>query len=145
MSPQRLPDDPRMRRVVAFYEGLQPADLARLDTVYTADARFRDPFHDVQGLPALRAIFERMFRDLASPRFELLDGVVAGDRGFLTWNFHARLRGRAVRIHGGSWLEFAPEGRVAVHRDYWDAAQELYEQLPLIGSLMRWLRRRAAS
>jgi hypothetical protein len=31
-----------------------------------------------------------------------------------------------------------------MHRDYWDAAEELYEQLPGIGVLMRWLRRRAA-
>jgi steroid delta-isomerase len=30
------------------------------------------------------------------------------------------------------------------HRDYWDAAGELYEQLPVIGSLMRWLKRRIA-
>ena len=29
-----------------------------------------------------------------------------------------------------------------VHRDYWDAAEELYEKLPLLGALMRWLKRR---
>jgi hypothetical protein len=39
---------------------------------------------------------------------------------------------------------FAPDGRVIRHRDYWDAAQELYEKMPVIGGLMRWLRRRAA-
>ena len=32
-------------------------------------------------------------------------------------------------------------GRVNYHRgDYWDAAEELYEKLPLIGSLMYWLK-----
>jgi hypothetical protein len=31
----------------------------------------------------------------------------------------------------------------AVHRDYWDAAEELYEKLPLLGSLMRWWKRAA--
>ena len=35
-------------------------------------------------------------------------------------------------------------GRVAFHRDYWDAAEELYEKLPGLGGLMRWLKRRAA-
>jgi len=29
------------------------------------------------------------------------------------------------------------------HRDYWDAAEELYEKLPVIGALMRWLKKRA--
>ena len=27
-----------------------------------------------------------------------------------------------------------------MHRDYWDAAEELYEKLPLLGALMRWLK-----
>ncbi len=35
--------------------------------------------------------------------------------------------------------------RVAEHRDYWDAAEELYEKMPVVGSLMRWLKRRANS
>lgn len=30
-----------------------------------------------------------------------------------------------------------------MHRDYWDAAEELYEKLPVLGDLMRWLRRQA--
>jgi hypothetical protein len=35
--------------------------------------------------------------------------------------------------------------RVAVHRDYWDAAEELYEKLPVVGGVMRWLKKRANS
>jgi len=32
---------------------------------------------------------------------------------------------------------------VSLHRDYWDAAEELYEQIPVLGGFMRWLKRRA--
>jgi hypothetical protein len=38
---------------------------------------------------------------------------------------------------------FNEEGRVTMHRDYWDAAEELYEKLPVVGALMRWLKKRA--
>jgi hypothetical protein len=31
---------------------------------------------------------------------------------------------------------------VVDHRDYWDAAEELYETLPLLGTLLRALRSR---
>jgi hypothetical protein len=48
-------------------------------------------------------------------------------------------------IRGGSHLKYATDGRIALHRDYWDAAEELYEKLPGLGSLMRWLKRRANS
>jgi hypothetical protein len=44
---------------------------------------------------------------------------------------------------GATHLVFDADGKVAVHRDYWDAAEELYEKLPLLGGLMRWLKRRA--
>ena len=47
-----------------------------------------------------------------------------------------------MTIHGASHLRFGADGRVVVHRDYWDAAEELYEKLPLVGALMRWLKRR---
>ncbi|MET3106813.1 hypothetical protein AAKU67_002656 [Oxalobacteraceae bacterium GrIS 2.11] len=30
---------------------------------------------------------------------------------------------------------------VTDHRDYWDAAEELFQKLPLIGAPIRWLRR----
>ena len=51
-------------------------------------------------------------------------------------------------LAGARWVQglaFAPDGRIAMHRDYWDAAEELYEKLPVLGGLMRWIRRRAAS
>ena len=46
-------------------------------------------------------------------------------------------------IRGATHLRFAADGRVSFHRDYWDAAEELYEKLPLLGSLMRGLKRAA--
>jgi hypothetical protein len=44
---------------------------------------------------------------------------------------------------GASHFVFTSTGLVTLHRDYWDAAEELYEKLPLLGSAMRWLKRRA--
>jgi hypothetical protein len=34
---------------------------------------------------------------------------------------------------------------VTLHRDYWDAAEELYEKLPVVGGLMRLIKRRLAT
>jgi hypothetical protein len=48
-------------------------------------------------------------------------------------------------ILGGSHLQFSEQGLITLPRDYWDAAEELYEKLPLVGSLMRWLKKRANS
>ena len=140
--------DPRVQRIIGFYEGLAPAGLARLGEVYTAQAHFKDPFNEVQGLPAIAHIFNHMFGALDSPRFDVITAVADGDEVFLTWDFRFSRRGVGAGkmcIHGASHLRLGPDGRVAVHRDYWDAAEELYEKLPLIGALMRWLKRRAVA
>ena len=151
------PADTRVDRVVQLYESLVPEDLApggRLGRVYHPQARFKDPFNEVQGLPALQAIFGHMFQTLQAPRFTVRSRVAQGDEAFLTWDFHFRRRGSGGGggggggaaewcIHGASHLQFGADGRVQSHRDYWDAAEELYEKLPLIGALMRWLKRRA--
>ena len=132
-------------RLVAFYSELQPEHLAQIEQLYTADARFKDPFNEVQGVAAIRGIFEHMFHRLDRPRFVVTQQVVDGDQAFLVWDFHFSFRGEATprTIRGGSFLRCSPDGRVSEHRDYWDAAEELYEQIPVLGAVMRWLKRRA--
>jgi steroid Delta-isomerase len=140
--------DPRAQRVIEVFERLQPDDVAQLGRLYTDDARFKDPFNTVQGMPAIQRIFAHMFEALDGPRFEIIDVLVQGDQCFLSWDFVFRMkrfRRDEQRIHGSSYLRFAPDGRIAVHRDYWDAAEELYEKLPVVGGLMRWLKSRANS
>jgi ketosteroid isomerase-like protein len=139
--------DPRVQRIVQAFEALSPESLGRLDLLYTADVRFKDPFNEVQGVPAVRGIFEHMFKSLDGPHFVVRDAVVQGDQCFLTWDFLFRMKrfNRAGQcIRGASQLWLAEDGRIRVHRDYWDAAEELYEKLPLLGGLMRWLKKKAA-
>ena len=139
--------DARVAGLVQLYETLAPADLPELRGVYADDAHFKDPFNRVQGLPAIARIFGHMFHTLDGPRFQVIAAVAQDDDVFLTWNFHFRTRGAgatALCIHGASHVRFNAQGQVAMHRDYWDAAEELYEKLPLLGGLMRWLKRRAA-
>lgn len=137
--------DPRVERVLQFYENLQASDLTTLDRVYEEQARFKDPFNEVQGIPAIRHIFAHMFEALQAPRFVMLDVMAEGDQCMLTWDFHFGRGGKLWLIHGASHLRFGADGRVSLHRDYWDAAEELYEKLPVVGALMRWLKRQAGS
>jgi hypothetical protein len=136
--------DPRMAAVIQLFEQLKPADVARMGELYTEQAYFRDPFNEVHDLPGVQRVFTHMFSTLEQPRFLVQDALLQDSQGFLTWDFCFRMRGQTLerRIHGSSHLRFAPDGRVAYHRDYWDAAEELYEKLPLLGGLLRWIKRK---
>lgn len=139
-------DDARVQRLIEAFETLRPEDVVRLGELYAPGATFKDPFNDVAGTPAIQRVFAHMFTALESPRFVIRSALAQGNDAFLSWDLHYRMR-RFLRepqsIHGVTHLRFAPDGRVIMHRDYWDAAEELYEKLPLIGALMRWLKKRA--
>jgi hypothetical protein len=133
--------------LAAFFETLSPQSVAQLHTIYDAQARFKDPFNEVQGLPEIEKIFRHMYVALEQPHFVVTGQVVDGTQAFLTWEFRFRFKRfdtttlQAVR--GASHVVFNDQGLVTVHRDYWDAAEELYEKLPVLGGLMRWLKKRA--
>lgn len=135
--------DPRTDRLVAAYQHLSRDRLPALLALYAEQARFKDPFNDVTGRCAMATVFSHMFDTLVSPRFVVLSAITQGDQAFLTWDFHFRRSGsdRAWCIHGATQLHFDSAGYVRLHRDYWDAAEELYARLPLLGGLMRWLQR----
>lgn len=134
-------------RLCQFFETIAPQTLVQLSALYTADARFKDPFNEVQGVAAIAHLFEHMFTSLHEPRFVVTQRIVDGAQVFLVWEFRFRFRRfdtvTSQVIRGGSHLVLAEDGRVRDHRDYWDAAEELYEKLPGLGVLMRWLKRQA--
>jgi ketosteroid isomerase-like protein len=139
--------------LVLAFEQLQPHDISRMGDWYADDARFKDPFKHVDGLSEIQAIFQHMFDSLHQPRFVVTSRLVQGNQCFLVWDFLFRFKtmqqGRDQCIRGGSHLAFkqGADGiwRIDLHRDYWDAAEEMYEKFPLVGGLMRWLKNRVNS
>lgn len=132
-------------RLVAFYENIRPEALGELCDLYAADARFKDPFNDVEGHEAIVRIFEHMFAQVEHPSFLVINRMESGHQAALEWIFRFSLSARAFEVRGLSMLLLDDEGRVSMHRDYWDPAEELYAKLPGIGVVFRWLRRRMSA
>lgn len=132
-----------------FYESLSAESVARFPEFYADDAFFKDPFNEVRGVAAIQRVFAHLFRQVEEPRFVVHERLVADNGAMLVWAMHFRLgrpgRGPAQLIHGVSHLRFDAAGKVVWHRDYWDAAEELYAKLPAIGWLMRFLQRKLAA
>jgi steroid delta-isomerase len=133
--------------LIDWFEHLSPQTLDQIPLFYAADAEFKDPFNEVRGTEAIAHIFRHMFTQVDAPRFVIGSRFVGqGDEDgvMLLWDFHFRTRGRrpqAICVRGASHLRFDAAGKVVLHRDYWDAAEELYAKLPVLGALMRGLQR----
>lgn len=137
----------RVQALVQFFEQLQRSDLPRLSQLYAAQAYFKDPFNEVRGPAQIERIFEHMYEALDQPHFVVTDRVLQDQQCFLVWEFRFRFRRFDRRtwqaVRGSSHLRYDDQGLVVYHRDYWDAAEELYEKIPGVGAMMRWLRRQA--
>jgi hypothetical protein len=86
-----------------------------------------------------------MFEQVGEPRFVVTETVADANGAMLVWELSYRLRllgrGETQIMRGVSHLKFAPDGKVAYHRDYWDTGEELYMKMPIMGGLWRGLRR----
>ena len=135
--------------LATFFESLSPQSVSQLHTLYDAQATFKDPFNEVQGLTEIERIFRHMYVALDQPHFVITGQLVDGAQAFLTWEFRFRFKRfdttTLQTVRGASHVVFNEQGRVTLHRDYWDAAEELYEKLPVLGGVMRWLKKRANS
>ncbi|WP_018152736.1 nuclear transport factor 2 family protein [Leeia oryzae] len=131
--------------LLQWFTRLTPESLDQLTAWYAPDARFKDPFNEVTGTTHIHAIFAHMFVATDNPRFVIHDTLAEGSQAFVTWTFHFGLRGKAYVVQGATHFRFGDDGRITEHRDYWDAAEELLQKLPLVGAPIRWLRRRLAT
>ena len=146
---------PGLERYITFMTTLAPAGFADIAAFVADDMHFRDPFNDVRGRAHFVRCLEDMLEQIADLKIDVRHVAALVPRGTadsaphyaLHWHFAGRLvklGGRPWAVTGVALVTLGADGRIVEHRDYWDAAGGLYEELPLLGSLMRWLRRRFA-
>jgi len=127
-----------------YFERLDAGNLTELDAYYAQNAWFKDPFHEVTGAASIRAILKHTFDKLPGARFRVTRRFPgASQDAVILWemDFVMPVTRQPTTIRGATHLEFDLAGKVIRHRDYWDAAEELYAKLPLVGCLMRGLQR----
>jgi steroid Delta-isomerase len=129
-----------------YFETLTPDSVETLGDYYAKDASFKDPFNDVRGIDEIKKVFRHMFATLASPQFVIQECWTNERSALLLWEFRFSFRGkepaRQQSFSGMSLLRFDSSNKVIHHRDYWDAAEEIYEKFPLIGPMLRWIKQR---
>ncbi|MBL8698756.1 MAG: nuclear transport factor 2 family protein [Alphaproteobacteria bacterium] len=126
-----------------FYETLSPATLPGIAALLAPNARFKDPFNDVRGADRIVRLLATMYEH-GTPRFEVIDQAVSERAGYLLWRYTSDPGGGRAPwvIDGMTELRFDADGRVLEHVDHWDAAGQFYEKLPVVGWLIRRIKRR---
>lgn len=127
-----------------YYQDLTQESLSQLDEIYTNDAEFIDPLHTIQGLKNITNYFENMVGNTIYCRFDI-EAVLEGEgEAFVTWVMHfahPKLNnGKNISVPGSSHLKF--NYAICYHRDYYDMGQMIYEQIPLLKTLIAKIKNR---
>ncbi|MFT5698280.1 MAG: hypothetical protein ACI8ZB_001134 [Desulforhopalus sp.] len=134
-----------MENFLEMYQKLNAENLHTLKSVYSRDVRFVDPAHEIVGLDNLSAYFAALYKNIESIDFSFGEPLLIESKCYVSWEMtfrHPRLiGGKAIAIEGVTYLEFDDQGMVFYHRDYFDLGAMLYEHIPLLGRLVKSIKR----
>ena len=137
-----------MQRFEHFYRHLSEQSLKNIAEVYDRDVTFVDPVAQHNGLTELKTYFEGLLMKCQSCSFDICSNALVGNAGYVGWSMtftHPQLNsGEEIRVEGFSLIKLA-EDRIVHQRDYYDMGAMIYEQVPLLGRVIIWLRTRLAA
>jgi limonene-1,2-epoxide hydrolase len=129
-----------------LFNNLTASNIDDIRRVYSGDVQFQDPFSSVDGVEELAKYFSGAYSNVISCTFDFGDPVINGRDVCIPWIMrlrHKRIRnGHQVNVDGISQITIHG-GKVTYHRDYFDVGQLLYENLPVLGKAIRWIRSQA--
>ena len=133
-------------RFLSTYKKLDKDSLDLLSDIYADQIRFIDPVHAIDGLENLRAYFQSLYLNISTLAFDFENPQTGDEHIFVPWQMrfsHPRLeQGRTIDVPGISQLRFNAQGKVCFHRDYFDLGALLYEHLPVLGGVVRVVKKR---
>ncbi|TXR52143.1 nuclear transport factor 2 family protein [Reinekea thalattae] len=137
-----------LAQFLTTYESLNTSNLHLLKTIYSDTVEFQDPMHEIYGLKHLTAYFNKLYTNLKECRFHIDEVFYQNNNASVFWTMtyvHPKLNGGAeVTVQGHSHLK-GQENLVYYHRDYLDVGAMLYEQIPLLGRIIKAIKGRSAS
>jgi hypothetical protein len=137
-----------LTKFVECYQELSTDNLDLLASIYHEEVTFIDPIHQVEGFNNLYDYFKNVYENLSQCDFVINNIIVNENEAAIYWNMtyvHSKLNhGKEVTVAGSSHIK-GHDGKVIYHRDYLDVGAMLYEQIPLLGRLIKWMKSKAAS
>lgn len=138
-----------LARLEAYFAAMTAASVRdQTALVYAPEAWLYDNLAIVSGAPAIEKYFAKAAADVRALSVEFLQTTHDGPDYFVRWRMSVEAEalndGQPMVSYGITQFRFDEQGRVLVHRDFWDAATGLYEYIPGLGGMILSLRSRLA-
>jgi hypothetical protein len=130
-----------------FFSHLDKDHLDLIPQFYDANAVFQDPVNKLTGAAAIQNYYAALYKNAESIRFEYKNAAESGNLVTLEWTMFLRSAsiesGKEITVDGVSLITFGgAEGKAIAHRDYFDMGEFIYERIPVLRSIISFIKDR---
>ncbi len=132
---------------VDFFKELNSDTMDLIDEFYDRYILFRDPLVEIRSREKLKDYYRRLYQNVQEIDFDISYVVQENNNTALAWKMMLRAENfngnKPVTVDGSSIIKFGgSEGKAIYHRDYFDLGEFVYEGIPVVGGLVRIVKRK---
>lgn len=127
------------------FEKLNKDSMHLINEFYDPNVEFHDPVGMIRGSDKIRAYYESMYKNVKSIKFDFSEFIESGDMVVGVWKMTLvtdKLNGgEPIVVDGNSVIRFK-DGKAIYHRDYFDMGVFVYENIPVLGFVVKKIKER---
>lgn len=132
-------------KFIDFYRDLGLHSIDKLEGIYHQNVKFVDPVGEHNGLEQVKHYFSHLLTSTQSCEFVVTTLLSKDDTALARWQMkmrHPKIgNGEEVVLDGVSELIIV-NGRIKQQTDFYDMGTMIYEHLPILGALVRFIKRK---
>ena len=137
-----------LEKFSSFYTNLASMQVSELASIYNEDVVFIDPIAKHEGLSAVENYFSKLLSNSQHCDFTIHTKQLNDSNNCtVTWTMKFTSskmnKGKPISVDGITMLVIEND-KITYHRDYYDLGQMLYENVPLLGLIIKRIKRSLA-
>ncbi|MEQ1543726.1 nuclear transport factor 2 family protein [Methyloglobulus sp.] len=135
----------KINAFINVYNQLEDNALAdNVAKAYAEKLYFNDTVVTLHDRQAVQKYLQHTQDSLDSMQFKVLEIYEKNNDILVRWSMRTQftILGQQRDVHsiGISHLRFDGDGKIIMHQDYWDSTQGFYQNIPIIGGLLQWIK-----
>lgn len=128
-----------------YFTQMRFGDDTVLNEIYSDNVIFIDPIHRINGIENLKSYFKKLNDNLIDGSFLFIDESIRDNTAYLQWEMNLYLKRPRKNVKASGISVLSVEQKIIKHRDYFDAGELFYENIPFLGKIIHFLKKKIAS
>ncbi|ADR22349.1 transcriptional regulator [Marivirga tractuosa] len=131
--------------VEKFKQYFSPIDFKNqsiLNEIYSDHIVFKDPIHEIHGIENLKEYFNKLNDNLIEGSFRFTEESIVDNKAYLSWEMDLKLKRPKKNVKASGISVLIMEDKIISQRDYFDAGELFYENIPLLGGIIRSIKKK---